>query len=129
MAEAMITKPEATAGEVSTQSSWTYRPNVDIVELDEELRLLVDLPGAKGEQIDVDFRDGTLSIRAKIAPRQEKVRYLLREYGVGDFYRAFTVGEAVDAANITAEYRDGVLTVHLPKVSAVKPHKIAVKTE
>ncbi len=53
--------------------------------------------------------------------------YLLREYGVGDFYRTFRVSEQIDASRIEAEYADGVLKLHLPKVEAVKPRKITVK--
>ena len=62
-------------------------------------------------------------------PRQdEDHEYLLREYGTGDYYRTFQVSEAVDASKITADYSDGVLTLHLPKTEAVKPRKIEVKT-
>lgn len=130
--EATVAKPEESVGRemATTHSTWTYRPNVDILETDEELTMQVDIPGAQGDSIDVDFRDGTLSIHAKVARRQpEGTSFLLREYGVGDFYRAFTVSETIDSANITAEYREGVLTLHLPKVSAAKPHKITVQTE
>ena len=49
------------------------------------------------------------------------------EFGVGDFFRTFRVSEQVDATQITADYRDGVLTLHLPKAAAAKPRKIAVQ--
>ncbi len=62
------------------------------------------------------------------ARQSEQTRYLLREYGVGDFYRTFRVGEQVDASRIAAEFVDGVLTLHLPKVDAAKPRKIAVQS-
>jgi HSP20 family protein len=63
-----------------------------------------------------------------VAPRtSEQGRYFLREYGVGDFQRNFEVGEQIDAERISAEYSDGVLTLHLPKVVAARPRKIAVK--
>ena len=105
----------------------TYVAPVDIVETAEELRLLVDLPGARADSIDLDYELGTLSIHATVEPRQDSdTRFALREYGVGDFDRSFQVGDSVDASNIRAEYKDGVLTVHLPKAEAVKPRKIAV---
>lgn len=121
---------EQTAGAELTRSGCCYRPNVDILEQDDELLVLADVPGAKGDAIDLKFEDGTLEIRAEVAPRQDDERpYLLREYGVGDYYRSFQISEAIDAGKISAEYADGVLKLHLPKAEAVKPRKIAVSVK
>jgi len=112
-----------------TRSGRCYRPNVDILELPDELLVVADVPGASGEDIDVKFEDGQLTIHAHVPQRQpEDTQYLLYEYGVGDYYRTFEVSEAIDSGKITAEYADGVLTLHLPKAEASKPRKIAVKT-
>ena len=111
-----------------TRTGQWYRPNVDILEQPDALVLLADLPGARGDQIDIQFDDGQLTLRAPVAARQaEGTRMLLAEYGVGDFYRTFRVSEQIDASRIAAEYRDGVLKLHLPKVEAAKPRKIAVQ--
>jgi HSP20 family protein len=113
-----------------TRCGCHYRPNVDILEKADELVVLADVPGACGEDIEVDFEDGSLTIHAKVKPRQdESTDYLVREYGVGDYYRTFQVSEAIDAAQITAEYADGLLTLHLPKAESTKPRKIDVKTQ
>ena len=120
---------ESASGE-HTRCGCHYRPNVDIVEKADELVVLADVPGAAGEDIDVDFEDGHLTIHAKVKPRQEEsTEFLVREYGVGDYYRTFRVSEAIDAAKITAEYAEGVLTLHLPKAESTKPRKIDVRTE
>ncbi|HJT31785.1 MAG TPA: Hsp20/alpha crystallin family protein [Pirellulales bacterium] len=112
-----------------TRSGRFYRPNVDILEKRDELLVRADVPGAAGDEIEVHFEGGELSIRAPAAPRQEDAtNFLLSEYGVGDFYRNFSVSEAIDPAKISAEYKDGVLTLHLPKAEAAKPRKIKVKT-
>ena len=112
-----------------TRSGRYYRPNVDILEQADELIVLADMPGASGDAIDIHFEDGNLTIHAKVEPRQdEKTEYLVREYGVGDFYRTFRISEAIDASKITAEYADGVLALRLPKAEEAKPRKIAVKT-
>jgi len=112
-----------------TRSGRYYRPNVDILEQADELIVLADMPGASGDAIDIHFEDGNLTIHAKVVPRQdEKTEYLIREYGVGDFYRTFRISEAIDASKIAAEFADGVLTLHLPKAEEAKPRKIAVKT-
>jgi HSP20 family protein len=99
------------------------------METEEELLLLADLPGVKPEDVDVRFDDGELIIDGRCAPRHEGANYLLSEYGVGDFYRAFSISEYIDCQKISAELKDGVLTVHLPKAETVKPKKITVKGE
>jgi HSP20 family protein len=104
-----------------------YVPAVDVFELPHELVLETDIPGASGEGIDVRFEDGELRIHAPVAARQKnETRYLLEEYGVGDFYRTFRLGQDIDASKIEARFADGVLTLKLPKVEAVKPRRISV---
>ena len=110
-----------------TRSDEYFRPNVDIVETADELVVLADVPGVGGNEVDVDFADGTLTIHGRAKPRQDEgTSYETREYGIGSFYRTFRVSEQVDAGKITAECADGVLTLHLPKIEAVKPRKIKV---
>ncbi len=129
MSNADLTKTTAEQARAErTRCGRCYRPNVDILEKPDELLVLADVPGATSETIDVKFEDGTLTIHAQVEPRQDaQTQYLLNEYGVGDFHRSFDVSEAVDAAKITAEYADGVLTLHLPKAEAVKPRVIKVQ--
>jgi len=125
--ETQVAKEEVRATE-NTRSGQFYRPNVDIMETAEELVLYADLPGAKSEDIDINFEDGSLVIHGKVHNRQSaETSYLLEEFGVGDFYRTFKVSEHIDATRITAEFHDGVLVLHLPKVEAVKPRKITVQ--
>jgi len=89
--------------------------------------LVTDLPGVKPSDIDVHFEEGELSIHGRVEPRAADAKeFLLAEYGVGDFFRTFRVSEQIDATKIHADYNSGVLTLHLPKVEAIKPRKIAV---
>jgi HSP20 family protein len=111
-----------------TRSGRFYRPNVDILERADELTVSADMPGVRSEDIDINFENGLLTIHGRVQPRHREGNYLLCEYGIGDFYRTFQVGEAIDSGRISAEYRDGVLTLHLPKVDEVKPRKIAVQS-
>jgi len=110
-----------------TRCGLHYRPNVDIIETKDELTVLADMPGVGGEDIDIHFENGELSIygRAKERERQNG-RFLLEDYEVGDFYRAFRISEEINADKINAEYKDGLLTLHLPKAESAKPRKIAV---
>jgi HSP20 family protein len=103
-----------------------FEPRVDIAEVGDNLLLHVDLPGAKSEDIDVRFENGELQIRGKVTPAATKQHFLLQEYGVGDYYRAFAVTDDVDAEKIRADLSGGVLTVYLPKAEALKQRRIRV---
>lgn len=129
MTTVAIDKPEQREV-VRTEPTWNrpqYRPNVDILERTDELTILADMPGASAEDVEIQFENGTLTLHAKVKERQsQETSYVLDEYGTGDFHRTFQVSEIIDSARIHAEYKDGVLIVHLPKTEAVKPRKIAV---
>lgn len=111
-----------------TRSGDTFITPVDIVELDNELLLLADLPGTTADAIDIDYQRGTLTLSARVEPREsgDGAKPILREYGVGDFQRTFKIGEGIDAERIRAEFNNGVLTLHLPKTDKVRPRRIAV---
>src|SRR5262249_54968125 len=128
--QAMIEREPAQVSRVEerTRSGPTFRPNVDIIERPDELLVLADMPGVGPKDIDIQFENGVLTIYGRVAERQSpEPTFHRREYGLGDFYREFRVSEAIDASKIAAECRNGVLTLHLPKVEAVKPRKIEVK--
>lgn len=127
-----IEKRETTTTEVEpTHGGRTYIPTVDIVENQDELLLIADVPGATRDGVDIDYERGRLTVQARVEPRQpaDRTHYLLQEYGVGDFSRSFQVGEGVDAGKIHAEIAEGVLTVHLPKAAELKPRRIEVKSK
>src|ERR1700754_4060652 len=97
------------------RSGQYYRPMVDIVEQPDELLLVADMPGVSADSVDIDFEDGELKILGRVPQRQgDGIKQLHREYGVGDFYRVFQIDEAIDPTRISADYANGVLTVHLP---------------
>src|SRR5688572_28427016 len=111
-----------------TRSSECFRPDVDILELAEELLVHADIPGSRAEDIDINFEDGSLTIYAKVAERTPQWPVLLREYGVGDYRRTFRISEQIDPTGISAQYKNGVLTLHLPKVERARPRKIQVQS-
>jgi len=111
-----------------TRTGTTYVPRFDIVETDEELTLYGDLPGVAPANLDVRFENNHLTIRGKVEPRPQDREFLYGEYGIGDYYREFQISEVIDREKISAELNNGVLTVHLPKIEAVKPRRIEVKS-
>ena len=84
-----------------------------------------DLPGVKPEDVEGQFENDELSIHGKVGERDEK-KFLRQEYGLGDYCRKFSVGDAIDSTQIKAELKHGVLTVHLPKREVLKPKRIEV---
>jgi HSP20 family protein len=116
-----VTTPETTRGGIY------YTPRVDIYESADEVVLQCDMPGVKPQDVDVRFEKGELSLYGKVPPRQAPAEYLDEEYGIGDYYRSFAIAPEIDTEKISAEYRDGILTLHLPKQERVKPKRIAVR--
>lgn len=110
-----------------TRNGTTYTPRFDIVETDEELTLYGDLPGVTKDNLEIRFENDELTIEGKVASRHTEHEYVYGEYGIGDFQRSFTISETIDSEKIAAELRNGVLTLHLPKVETARPRRIAVK--
>ncbi len=105
----------------------TFTPRVDILEFPEKLVLYVDLPGVKSDGVQVDFERGELTVRAQRHPSSRTGNALVEEFEPGDYYRAFVLGQDVAADQISAELKNGVLTVHLPRSAAAQPRRINVK--
>jgi len=129
MSEQALQKRENTTltrpADTTNPSDVTLTPRVDIVETDEELLLYVDLPGVLPQDVDIRFEQGELTLCGRRTPQAKGRPWL--EYEAGSFHRVFRVTEQIAADKITAEMKDGVMTVHLPKVEAAKPRRIAVK--
>lgn len=123
------TKPEQATqpSKAATAAGLTYQPNVDICDDGTEVTLITDVPGGTAESMQVSFEDGVLSVHAKVPQRSLPGRQLVQEYGIGDYRRSFRLGEGFDASQISAEYRKGVLTIHVPRLAAVRPRKIEVR--
>jgi HSP20 family protein len=120
---ARTAQPETTPA----QPCLIYQPNVDVCDRGSEVMLVTDMPGAKADSIDVSFEDGVLSVHAQVPQRSLPGRQLLQEYGIGDYRRSFRLGDGFDASQISAEYRRGVLVIHVPRLAAVQPRKIEVR--
>lgn len=106
----------------------TYQPNVDIRDLGEAVVFDADIPGASPDGIAVTFEDGVLAVQAAVPPRDLPGRPVRQEYGIGNYRRSFRLGEGFDASQITADYTRGVLTIRVPRLAAVRPRKVEVRT-
>jgi HSP20 family protein len=106
-----------------------WAPAADIQETEKEFLIKADLPEVKKEDLKVEFEDGVLTLEGERKQEKEekgkKFHKIEREYG--KFVRRFALPTEVDASRLSAEFKDGVLNVHLPKSTDGKPKAIAVK--
>ena len=102
-------------------------PAVDVYENQDELLVIADVPGATREQMTLHLEKGQLTIEARRTETKEGGP-LAAEYRAFDYRRTFLIPQGVDAEKIVADLRDGVLQVHLPKVAALRPRQIPIRS-
>jgi HSP20 family protein len=111
-----------------TRSTTVYTPDVDILEKDDSIMVLADMPGVDQSSVDITLEKDVLSIYARVEPEvPEKHQLLHAEYGVGDYQRSFTISNEIDREKIEATVKNGVLRLVLPKAKASQTRKIAVQ--
>lgn len=113
--------------EPSTQRPWA--PSVDILETENELVLKADLPDVSMNDIDIQIENGTLSLKGerKFEKEQKDVGYHRIERSYGSFARYFSLPDTVETAKVSADYKNGVLSVTLPKKEVAKPKSVKVQ--
>jgi HSP20 family protein len=106
-----------------------YTPPIDIHEGPEGLTLEADLPGATERNLRIQLEDNVLSLYAKIdSPVPEGARLVHEEYRLGDYHRSFILSDEVDREQITAELKNGVLRLSLPKAERARTRRIEIKS-
>ena len=120
-------KRELEKKQESTVPARFYLPNTDIFETEQSLSLIVEMPGVDKNKVDVRVEDGVLTIEGRLDfSKYEGMQPVYTEYNVGHYRRSFSLSNKVDQGKISAEMKDGVLTLVLPKPEATKPRKISV---
>jgi HSP20 family protein len=108
-----------------------WSPQVDISEDDKEYTVKTDLPEMKKEDVKVTVENGVLSISGERKSEKEETKKKLHrvERSFGTFLRTFTLPDDADSTKVAAEFKEGVLKVHLPKTPAAKPKTVEVKVQ
>ena len=108
---------------------WT--PSVDIKETENEITLIADVPGVEQKDLEIKIEDGTLTLKGERKFEEEKKGegYHRIERGYGSFVRCFSIPDSVDPEKVKASYKNGVLTVHLPKKEVAKPRTVKVSVD
>ncbi len=116
----------ANAGRDDAYGTWV--PPVDIFERGEELVIRAELPGVNRDELEIQVEDGTLALsgeRRREEQVEEQNAYRL-ERSYGKFSRSFRLPTTVDTSKISAQYKDGVLEIVLPKLEEAKPRKVKI---
>jgi HSP20 family protein len=105
-----------------------WAPSVDIIEENDKLAIIAEIPGVDKKDVKISLQDNVLTIEGEkgrmTEEKQEKLYSCERSYG--KFSRSFTLPSKVDATKIEATYKDGILTVTLPKAEEAKPHQVNI---
>jgi HSP20 family protein len=113
------------ANQTQLFSGWT--PALDLYQSNDNVIAMVELPGMRKEDIEISLHDGTLTIGGERKHETGEGENAERsERYIGKFRRSITLPTRVDASKVTATYKDGILTVTLPKAEEAKPKQIQV---
>ena len=117
-----------TAGSERTRETRCFVPRADIYETENEIDVIVDLPGVSKDSVEISLEKNILKINGYV-PQETPEGYSLAfaEYHIGDYERSFRLSNQIDQDKINATLNDGVLKLRLPKAEAAKSRKIAVK--
>lgn len=120
-----------TQGEAEGIAPSTWAPAVDILETPDSIVMKAELPGLKKEDIDIQVRDNTLTLRGerRFDKEEKQENYLRIERAYGSFHRAFTLPTTIQQERIRAVFRDGVLELMLPKAEEAKPKQIQIEVK
>jgi HSP20 family protein len=114
--------------EEPTRTGPYFQPAVDIYETKDAIVLVADMPGVSPDALEVNVDGDQLVIEGRVKPDESQgLKPLHVEYGVGGFYRRFTLGKAIDRDGIEAQLKNGVLVLKLPKAQQARQRKIEVK--
>jgi HSP20 family molecular chaperone IbpA len=111
-----------------TRDRLAFVPRADIYETDETIMVVADMPGVDEKSVDITLENNVLTITGQVEmepPEGYSLSYA--EYQVGDYQRAFSLSDQIDREGIEAVVKDGVLRLHLPKVTEARVKKIAIQ--
>ncbi len=125
-----VQKQEVTPTEDTerTRDSRCFAPRADIYELEDQIVVVADVPGASEKSIEVMIEKNVLTLNAYVDPViPDGYALAFAEYEIGDYSRSFKLPDEIDRDGIEATVRDGVLCLYLPKAKEAQLRKISVK--
>ena len=120
-------KREVEKKQESTIPTRAFLPITDIFETDQALSVILEMPGVDKDNVDISVENDTLTIQGRIDySKYEGLQPVYTEYNIGHYVRTFQISGKIDQGQISAELKDGVMKLVLPKAEKAKPRKIKV---
>ncbi len=114
-------------GEARETEEVEWYPLADVYETENDFRIVLEVPGLSKDDFKISFNDGVLTVRGeRKRPQAKEESYFLTERPYGRFQRTFTLPGNVQADKISASYKDGLLTITIPKKEEAKPKEIPI---
>jgi HSP20 family protein len=124
---ALREKKELAGKDDKTVPGRYYVPSADIYETDDALRVVMEIPGVERKDVNVALENDILRIDAPIDfSKYEGMEPVYTEYNVGHYTRSFTLSTKIEQEHISAQFKDGVLTLNLPKAKEAQPRRIQI---
>jgi HSP20 family protein len=121
-------KRELENKEETTIPARVFLPAADIFEGENDLTVILEMPGVEKSNVDIHVEDGVLNVEGRLdLTKYRGLQPLYTEYNIGHYSRSFRVSSKIDQNKIAAELKDGILTLKLPKAEEAKPRTIQVK--
>ena len=121
-------KRELESKEETTIPVRAFLPTADIYEAESDLNVILEMPGVDKANVTVNVENGVLNVEGRLdLSKYQGLRPLYTEYNIGHYARSFRLSSKIDQGKISAEMKDGVLSLKLPKVEDAKPRAIKVK--
>ena len=120
-------KREVESKQERTVPSRAFLPVADIFETEEALTVVLEMPGVSKENVEVSVENDVLTIHGRIDySKYEGMQPVYTEYNIGHYLRSFQISSKIEQNAITAQLKDGVMTLVLPKAERAKPRKVKV---
>jgi HSP20 family protein len=121
-------KRELEKKEETTIPARVFVPAADIFEGENDLTVILEMPGVEKNNVDIHVENGVLNVEGRLdLTKYRGLQPLYTEYNIGHYSRSFRLSSKIDQTKIAAEMKDGVLTLKLPKVEEAKPRTIQIK--
>jgi HSP20 family protein len=121
-------KRELEKKQETTIPARVFLPTTDIYEDENELTVILEMPGVDKGNVEIRVQDGVLNVDGRLDfSKYQGLQPLYTEYNIGNYSRSFSLSNKIDQNRIAAEAKDGVLSLKLPKMEEAKPRTIQVK--